>query len=83
MTFLKLILFIALIIILAEPGAPGNVEVADVDSNSVTLEWSKPRSDGGSKINGYVIEFRPVNGGSWEKAPTGPIRGNSGTGRYN
>ncbi|CAH8545499.1 unnamed protein product [Schistosoma haematobium] len=62
-----------------EPGAPGNVEVADVDSNSVTLEWSKPRSDGGSKINGYVIEFRPVNGGSWEKAPTGPIRGNSGT----
>uniref|UniRef100_A0A3Q0KKY1 non-specific serine/threonine protein kinase n=1 Tax=Schistosoma mansoni TaxID=6183 RepID=A0A3Q0KKY1_SCHMA len=61
------------------PGAPGNVEVADVDANSVTLEWSKPRSDGGSKINGYVIEFRPVNGGSWEKAPTGPIRGNSGT----
>ncbi|CAH8497134.1 unnamed protein product [Schistosoma turkestanicum] len=61
------------------PGAPGNVEVADVDANSVTLEWSKPRSDGGSKINGYVIEYRPVNGGSWEKAPTGPIRGNSGT----
>ncbi|CAH8566640.1 unnamed protein product [Schistosoma rodhaini] len=61
------------------PGSPGNVEVADVDANSVTLEWSKPRSDGGSKINGYVIEFRPVNGGSWEKAPTGPIRGNSGT----
>ncbi|CAH8526186.1 unnamed protein product [Heterobilharzia americana] len=62
-----------------EPGAPGSIEVADVDANSVTLEWSKPKSDGGSKINGYVIEYRPVNGGNWEKAPTGPIKGNSAT----
>ncbi|KER21602.1 hypothetical protein T265_15051, partial [Opisthorchis viverrini] len=61
------------------PEAPGVPEVADVDSDTVTLEWTKPRNDGGGRINGYVVEVRPASGGDWEKAQTGPVKGTSAT----
>ncbi|KAA3682313.1 uncharacterized protein DEA37_0008978 [Paragonimus westermani] len=61
------------------PEAPGVPEVADVDSDSVTLEWTKPRGDGGSRISGYVVEVKPASGGDWEKAQTGPVKGTSAT----
>ena len=40
------------------PDAPGKPKVEDVDSDSVTLVWSKPSSDGGDRIQGYVIEVK-------------------------
>ncbi|VDL60884.1 unnamed protein product, partial [Hymenolepis diminuta] len=52
------------------PGAPSGLEVADVDSDNVTLSWMKPRKDGGSKITGYVVEYMPVNGDEWIKTPS-------------
>ncbi|GAA49621.1 twitchin, partial [Clonorchis sinensis] len=61
------------------PEAPGVPEVADVDSDTVTLEWTKPRNDGGGRILGYVVEVRPASGGDWEKAQTGPVKGTSAT----
>ncbi|KAF8572507.1 hypothetical protein P879_00960 [Paragonimus westermani] len=61
------------------PEAPAVPEVADVDSDSVTLEWTKPRGDGGSRISGYVVEVKPASGGDWEKAQTGPVKGTSAT----
>ncbi|TGZ63952.1 hypothetical protein CRM22_006631 [Opisthorchis felineus] len=61
------------------PEAPGVPEVADVDSDTVTLEWTKPRNDGGGRINGYMVEVRPASGGDWEKAQTGPVKGTSAT----
>ncbi|KAH3877136.1 hypothetical protein DPMN_000993, partial [Dreissena polymorpha] len=39
-----------------EAGAPGNLKVDEITKKSVTLSWSKPKDDGGSKILGYVIE---------------------------
>lgn len=52
------------------PGAPSGLEATDVDSDEVTLSWMKPRKDGGSKITGYVVEYMPVNGDEWIKAPS-------------
>ncbi|VDN97428.1 unnamed protein product [Rodentolepis nana] len=46
------------------------LEVNDVDSNEVTLSWMKPRKDGGSKVTGYVVEYMPINGEEWIKAPS-------------
>mgnify|MGYP002715725042 FL=1 len=41
------------------PDPPGQPRVVDWDSmGSVTLNWDKPKLDGGSRIQGYRIEFR-------------------------
>lgn len=42
------------------PDAPGAPKVIDWDSTQVKLIWDRPRSDGGSRIRGYRIEFRDV-----------------------
>ncbi|XP_067613922.1 twitchin isoform X10 [Eurosta solidaginis] len=48
------------------PDAPGQPKVTDWDSSNVTLIWARPLSDGGSRIQGYQIEFRDIlNDLSW------------------
>lgn len=42
------------------PDAPGTPRVVDWDSGNVTLTWDRPRSDGGSRIQGYKLELRDV-----------------------
>ncbi|VDM27409.1 unnamed protein product, partial [Hydatigera taeniaeformis] len=54
---------------LVPPGAPNGLEVADVDAEEVTLTWIKPRQDGGSKITGYTVEYKPASSDEWIKAP--------------
>ena len=48
--------------------APSNLHTTDVRSDSVTLEWSKPRSDGYSPITAYIIEWRETTSNYWTKA---------------
>ena len=48
------------------PDPPGKPVVEDVDEDSVTLSWSKPLSDGGNKINGYVVEAREKGTDKWK-----------------
>lgn len=50
------------------PDAPGAPKVIDWDATNVKLIWDRPRSDGGSRIRGYRIEYRDVTsggGGVW------------------
>ena len=42
------------------PGAPARPWITEVTPSSVALRWDKPRSDGGLKINGFVVEYREV-----------------------
>ena len=48
------------------PGAPGQPRDLSSTSDSITIQWTRPRQDGGSHILGYFIEKRMV-GGSWTK----------------
>ena len=41
-----------------EPGKPGNVELTDWDKDHADLKWTKPESDGGAPITGYIIEYK-------------------------
>ena len=50
------------------PGAPGAPEPVDMDTTWVDLRWDPPSSDGGSKILGYVVEFREPTGHKWIQA---------------
>ena len=54
----------------SKPGKP-NVNITDVTSRSVTLQWSPPSNTGGTELIGYIIErkLRATNQ-NWEKVAT-------------
>ena len=39
------------------PEAPSNLVVEDTTKSSITLSWSQPIFDGGSKVLGYIVEM--------------------------
>uniref|UniRef100_T1GA95 Twitchin n=1 Tax=Megaselia scalaris TaxID=36166 RepID=T1GA95_MEGSC len=49
------------------PTPPGQPQVIKVGKNYVDLKWEPPRSDGGSRITGYIVEKRDVGGAIWVK----------------
>ncbi|KAL5273793.1 unc-22.2 family protein [Megaselia abdita] len=49
------------------PSAPGQPQVLKVGKNYVDLKWEPPRTDGGSRITGYIVEKRDVGGAIWVK----------------
>lgn len=50
------------------PGAPGQPELRDWDSDHFDMKWAEPRNDGGSRILGYELEARLWKDPSWFKA---------------
>ena len=38
------------------------------------LSWDKPTDDGGGKIQGYIVEVKPKDGGDWTEATPEPVR---------
>uniref|UniRef100_A0A3P8WE38 Fibronectin type-III domain-containing protein n=1 Tax=Cynoglossus semilaevis TaxID=244447 RepID=A0A3P8WE38_CYNSE len=47
------------------PTAPTGVDVTSITGDSMTINWYKPASDGGSPVTGYVIERREKTGMRW------------------
>uniref|UniRef100_A0A8C3DLW8 Uncharacterized protein n=1 Tax=Corvus moneduloides TaxID=1196302 RepID=A0A8C3DLW8_CORMO len=56
-----------------KPGPPNNPKVTDITRSSVFLSWGKPIYDGGSEIQGYIVEKCDVSDGEWAicTPPTG------------
>ena len=47
------------------PDAPGTPECVGHTSDSITLQWTRPQSDGGNPIRGYVVEKREKGTDRW------------------
>ncbi|UYV65935.1 unc-22 [Cordylochernes scorpioides] len=50
------------------PSPPQNLKVVKVGKSYVDLKWEKPKSDGGSRITGYIVERREASSHLWFKA---------------
>ncbi|XP_076471204.1 twitchin-like [Babylonia areolata] len=61
------------------PEAPDLPKVDDIDEDSVTLRWNKPKSDGGKKIQGYVIEYKEPSSNRWKPFNEAPINDTKAT----
>uniref|UniRef100_A0A3B4AP60 Titin n=1 Tax=Periophthalmus magnuspinnatus TaxID=409849 RepID=A0A3B4AP60_9GOBI len=49
------------------PSAPSTPTASAVTGDSVVLTWERPASDGGSEIDGYILEKRDKDGVRWTK----------------
>uniref|UniRef100_A0A3B3Q9G4 Titin n=1 Tax=Paramormyrops kingsleyae TaxID=1676925 RepID=A0A3B3Q9G4_9TELE len=49
------------------PGPPQELEVTNIIRDSMTVCWTRPTSDGGNEIVGYIVEKRDRTGVRWTK----------------
>jgi len=50
------------------PDPPGRPNIVDSDISSVNLSWERPAVDGGSRIQGYKVEYRDITDTIWTEA---------------
>lgn len=62
-----------------EPSSPGKPAVTDWDKDHVDLEWTPPKSDGGSPITGYIIQKKEKGSPYWTNAVHVPASKNKAT----
>lgn len=55
------------------PSAPTDVEVTSATSDTMTVCWKRPATDGGSRISGYIIEKREKQGVRWVRVNKKPV----------
>uniref|UniRef100_A0A3B4AB80 Titin n=1 Tax=Periophthalmus magnuspinnatus TaxID=409849 RepID=A0A3B4AB80_9GOBI len=48
-----------------KPGAPSYINVIDSTKSSLSLAWGKPTTDGGSPIQGYIVEVCKAEEEEW------------------
>jgi hypothetical protein len=62
-----------LVIFSVKPDAPEPPKPDRITRDSVTLSWRPPRSDGGSKIKGYIIQKKGKGDDDWSDVNGTPV----------
>ncbi|XP_054155728.1 twitchin-like [Oppia nitens] len=50
-----------------KPSAPGVPNKTDISGDFVNLHWEKPQSDGGFRIQSYIVEKRETGSEAWQR----------------
>jgi len=61
---------------IVRPDAPEPPKADRITKDSVTLSWRPPRSDGGAKIRGYIIQKKAKDDADWSDVNGAPIPSN-------
>uniref|UniRef100_A0A672I806 Titin n=1 Tax=Salarias fasciatus TaxID=181472 RepID=A0A672I806_SALFA len=69
------------VVVLDKPGAPKDIKVDAVTSDSITLSWSPPEYDGGCCISNYIVEKRDTNTQEWQMVASNIARTSFKAGR--
>ena len=56
--------------VIDRPSPPEDLTISKIEKDAVTVKWHAPKSDGGSKIMGYIVEKMDVKRGTWISAGT-------------
>ncbi|VDQ00138.1 unnamed protein product [Trichobilharzia regenti] len=56
-----------------KPGKPGQLTANEVGGDFVNLSWTRPASDGGGRIRGYIVEKREVGATNWSRCTPNPV----------
>ncbi|XP_072180962.1 twitchin-like [Diadema setosum] len=56
------------------PSQPDAPEVSNIKATSMTVTWTRPKSDGGSPITGYTVEKCDTSSGRWVTVTRAPVR---------
>lgn len=59
--------------LLGKPDAPEPPKADRVTKESVTLSWRPPRSDGGAKIKGYIVQKKKKGEPNWTDVNSIPV----------
>lgn len=52
------------------PSPPvGPLEVVGTSPEAITVQWKPPKDDGGSSLEGYILEKRVKGGSKWQRVP--------------
>jgi hypothetical protein len=49
------------------PDSPSSPQASDITNNSLILSWNAPKSDGGSQITNYIIEYHDKKTTVWKE----------------
>ena len=51
---------------ISSPGQPVNPHITDITKSTLSVEWQKPRHDGGSPVSGYIVETQKAGSEAWK-----------------
>ena len=57
---------------MSEP--PRNLKVVSIDKQKAKLKWDPPKNDGGSPIEGYIVEKQVGNTNRWQRVNKVPLK---------
>ena len=56
--------------VLDRPSPPqGPLEALETSPTAITVQWKPPKDNGGSKLQGYILEKKPKGSKKWSKVP--------------
>ena len=55
------------------PSEPGEPTISSVTKDSISLEWTAPRDDGGCPIDEYILEYKAEGAFKWQPATSKSI----------